>query len=321
MPRVLNLLLVVQEAAGLRLLRALAQTDHRVVGVVSSPEAGAGAATPWDWAGEAGLRRWPAEVVTEPGFAETVAAEAVDLLLNVHSLHVIAPGVLAATTIGGFNLHPGPLPKYAGLNGPSWAVYRSETRYGVTVHKMDAGIDSGPIVYQEHFDIGERDTGLAVASRCVAQGVPLLLRLVERATADPHGIPILLQDPALREYLPPGPPEDGVLSWSWSAARVCRFVRACDYHPLASPWGHPRARLGGRDCGIVKAARTNEATTARPGAMVERRGDAVCVACADETVAVSLVELDGAYSPAGAISLAGERDEPKASAAAGGSDA
>ena len=72
-------------------------------------------------------------------------------------------GGVAAPTIGSFNLHPGPLPEYAGLNVPSWAIYEGERSHGVTLHWMDEGIDTGPIVWQERFDDRLDDTGLALS--------------------------------------------------------------------------------------------------------------------------------------------------------------
>ena len=58
-----------------------------------------------------------------------------------------ASDVLEAPRIGSFNLHPGPLPEYAGLNAPSWAIYHGEQEHRVTLHWLDAGIDTGPIAY------------------------------------------------------------------------------------------------------------------------------------------------------------------------------
>ena len=61
------------------------------------------------------------------------------------------------------NLHPGPLPQYAGLNVPSWAIYNGEVTHGVSLHRMDSGIDTGPIAYQASVLIGPRDTGLSLS--------------------------------------------------------------------------------------------------------------------------------------------------------------
>ena len=123
----LRIVLVAEEAAGIRVLRALDSLDHTVVAVladdaVSEQQTVAGLARRLE------LPVRPPGLVTSGGFAETLRRENVDLLLNVHSLQLVAPDVLAAPAIGSFNLHPGPLPRYAGLDVPSWAIYNRETQ-------------------------------------------------------------------------------------------------------------------------------------------------------------------------------------------------
>src|SRR6266545_7057665 len=159
----LNILLVGEESAGIQMLRAIARSDHRVVAVMASPsKQTSGGATLWSVAEKMGYPTWPARRVKEASFANTVRSEGVDIILNVHSLHIIHKDVLEAARIGSFNLHPGPLPRYAGLNAVSWALYRGERTHGVTLHKMVAEIDAGPIVYQSLFPIEESDTALSL---------------------------------------------------------------------------------------------------------------------------------------------------------------
>src|SRR5580692_7331177 len=75
--------------------------------------------------------REPVERVKDPELAESLRSAQVDLLLNVHSLYIIHQGVLAVPRLGAYNLHPAPLPRYAGLNSVSWAIYHGEKEHGV----------------------------------------------------------------------------------------------------------------------------------------------------------------------------------------------
>ena len=63
-----------------------------------------------------------------------------------------------------------------------------------------AWIDTGPIVYQELFDIDDADTGLTLSAKCIRSGIALVLRLMETASADPASIPLTPQDLTEREY-------------------------------------------------------------------------------------------------------------------------
>lgn len=302
MGRALNIVLVAEESAGVQTLRALGATSHRIVAVMASPpDPAARHATVAGVAAAAGHSVWAASEVTEPRTAARVRAADVDLLINVHSLFVIHADVVNAPRIGAFNLHPGPLPGYAGLNTPSWAIYRGEASHGVTLHWMTAGIDTGPVAYAEDFPIGAADTGLSVSATCVRRGVPLVMGLVAAAANDPSSIPAVAQDPAARRYFRAGPPHSGTVSWTVPARSFVDLVRACDYYPLNSPWGYPTAHLGGVEAGIVSASRTGRPRSAPPGTVGGTVDGGVQVACADEWVVVRRCQVDGRYVDARAL--------------------
>jgi methionyl-tRNA formyltransferase len=299
-PSQLNILFIGEESAGVRALRAIACTHHRVVGVMTSPPQKArGPVNVWTVARSLGYEPRPARLVKSAEFAASVRSLDVDIILNVHSLFIIHAEILRVARMGGFNMHPGPLPQYAGLNCVSWALYRGETNYGVTVHQMSPKIDTGPVVYQSFFPIEDTDSGLSLTSKCVKAGVPLIMELLEAASNGPERIPLVQQDLGKREYFGPGVPEDGQLTWSRPATQVVNFVRACDYSVFPSPWGHPRARLGGRSVAILKASRTGKLADSSPGTVGRVDDSGALVACADQWVLVHLVEINGqAYRPA-----------------------
>jgi len=274
------------------MLHEIERSGHRVIAVMASPgRVAASGASLWDAAAKLGLPTWPAQLVKDPLLAERMRAEEVDLLLNVHSLYVIHGTVLGAPRIGAFNLHPGPLPRYAGLNAVSWAIYQGERSHGVTVHWMAPEIDAGPIAYQSLFPIDENDTALSLAARCVREGLPLMMRLLDVAAKHPAEIPAVPQDIEKREYFPAGVPEGGRLSWQWPAQKIVDFVRACDYFPFRSPWGHPRTSMGTQELAVVKARRTRLAADSPPGTVGESTGEGVKVASSDEWLLVTKLKI------------------------------
>jgi methionyl-tRNA formyltransferase len=292
----LRIVVAAEESAGVQVLRGLlAQRDRiELVAVVATAEELSGRRPlVYETAASLGLETWPPEIVCGPELGVTLRRKAVDLVLNVHSLFVMHADVVEAPRIGSFNLHPGPLPSYAGLNAPSWAIYNGETTHAVTLHWMDAGIDTGPVAYSEAFELSPDATGLAVSGACVRRGVPLVLRLVEAAAADAERIPRIEQDSAGRRYFGGGPPNGGRLDWSRPAEQILRFVRAADYAPFPSPWGSPEAVLAGRRVGIAKAAPTSLAADRPPGTVREVTEAGAVVAAADEYVRVLRIVVDG----------------------------
>lgn len=306
--RHLKVVLAAEESAGMQLLRGLAAEPHQIVGVLArKPANGDTGANVWQVASKLGLTTWDAKSVRDPAFAATLAGLEPDVLLNVHSLYVIRPEILATARYGGFNLHPGPLPRYAGLNAPSWAIYRSEQRHGVTLHKMDAGIDTGPIAFQTMFDIEPADTALTLSAKCVKAGLPLIYRLIEILADDPNALTLEPMAPGSIEYFGREVPQEGLLSWQAAAADILNFIRACDYYPFPSPWGHPVATFGEKTVGMVKAEASGRPASAPPGTISAREGANVEIACADETILVSHVQIDDRYVPAGEVLQPGQR--------------
>jgi methionyl-tRNA formyltransferase len=164
---------------------------------------------------------------------------------------------------------------------------------------MEPGIDTGPIVYQEFFDINEADTGLTLSARCIRSGIALILRLMETASADPAAIPLTPQDLTKREYFGREIPYEGRLSWSLPAREIVNFVRACDFFPFPSPWGHPQTILetmsGAQEIGVAKAWLTGEKCARTPGTVGEFVGTGVRVACGDEWIMVNKLRVEGRY--------------------------
>ncbi|MBK9313223.1 MAG: hypothetical protein IPM55_03075 [Acidobacteria bacterium] len=304
----MNVLLVGEESAGAQTLKLLLNSPHHLVGVLaSSSRKAVGGMTVWQHAEKTGCRLWPAESVKDPAFADVVRDEQVDLLLNVHSLFVIKPEIVEAPSFGSFNLHPGPLPRYAGLNAPSWAIYKGENTHGVTLHRMLAGIDNGPIAYQALFNVEEKDTGFSVSAKCIRYGMDLIRSLLEDAAEDPHMIPVIEQDFTKREYFGKGTPENGWLAWSRPAREIFNFVRAADYSPFKSPWQTPRAKLGDREVAFVKVSLTGQPSTAMPG-IIDRRGDGqVYIASSDEWIHVNRILIDGQLTDPAHVLTSGER--------------
>ena len=294
--------MVAEESAGAQVLEALltAPEAPEVAAVVTTTES-EGMRRPLVAAAAArmGLDVRPTAELRRGSFADSLRDLDVDLLLNVHSLFLIHPDVVSAPRIGSFNLHPGPLPEYAGLNAPSWAIYEGRSVHEATLHWMDPGIDTGAVAYRASFEIEETDTGLSLTAKCVRHGVPLVLRLIADAARDPSSIPALEQDLRKRRYFGRDVPNDGNLEWNAPAREVVRFIRAADYSPFSSPWGAPQAQLGGCPVGILKASVSDEATDEPPGSIGEalERG-AVMVATSDEWIAVRRIQVeDRSVSP------------------------
>lgn len=288
-----RILLAAEEGAGVRALKLLGESGHEVAGVLTASEAGGRSATVASTALGLKLPLLSARLLKDPAFADEVRALGIDVLLNVHSLYVIRAPILEAVRFGAFNLHPGPLPAYAGMNAPSWAILNGERRHGVTLHWMTAGIDEGAIAYQEMFDLDAGETGLSASVKCVSLGMKMIARLLEALTRAPESIPRQAQDLSLRKYFGRQTPFDGRPPLTLTAVELERLVRASDYHPFPSPWRQPCYRAGEREIGLLKVKPTAVAADEAPGTIRIQPDGAVWLAMSDVWVAVNRIVTDG----------------------------
>lgn len=153
------------------------------------------AATVDEWAGAPSCLRpdaWqPLPDLAREGGARTLLARRPDMVVSMRFSLIFPRRVIDAVPMGIVNVHPGPLPAYRGLFAPFWQVLHGETRLRASLHQVDAGIDTGPLV-AEHaiprddarcllWHIAELYRGGAVlaaeAVRAAAAGEPLRVRL------------------------------------------------------------------------------------------------------------------------------------------------
>lgn len=300
-----NIVVAAQESAGIHAVRAVAASEHRLVGVLTGPslDGGRGVEVASVAAG-LDVPILPARSVRHPVFAEDLRGMGVDVLLNVHSLHVVVDEVLAAPRVGCFNLHPGPLPEFAGLNVPCWAVYQRRERHGVTLHWMAAGVDTGPVAYAADFAVSTSDTGLSVFANCARHGAALVSDLL--GDLGSAVVPAVRQDLRRRRYYGREVPYRGWVPWDHPAAEVAALVRACDFGPFRSPWGVPRTVAGATVVGVPRVVPTGRPTTAAPGRVETVDETGALVATADEWVRVPRLRVDDRSIPSIEILRAGD---------------
>jgi len=289
----LRVILIGEESAAAQVLRLLASSGCQVAAVLSSGETNGRNASLTALAQRQGYRTWPATSARDPEFSEWIRSEKVDLIINVHSLYIVHERILRAPSIGAFNLHPGPLPEYAGLNTVSWAIYQGASSYGVTLHWMAAGIDTGDITAQSTFSLELNETPLGLMHKCVEHGLPMIQNLLESAARNPASIPRIPQDLTMRRLFGRAAPEGGRVNWANPAQQIVNFVRACDYFPFPSPWGHPATTIAGRDVELIKAVRSCQPCEEPPGTLGRCDESGVHVAAQDEWVVVQRLTAGG----------------------------
>ncbi|EBA15967.1 non-ribosomal peptide synthetase [Roseobacter sp. SK209-2-6] len=230
--------------------------------------------------------------------------EEFDWLLSIANLRMIPQGVLDKATKGAVNFHDGPLPNYAGLNTPVWAMIAGEAQHGITWHVMEGGVDEGDILAQRLFDIGADETALSLNSKCYAAAMdsfPEVLAQLESGSLQRRA-----QDLSQRSYFAKDqrPSGGAVLDFSKPAEELARLVQALDFGGYWNPLWAPKIMTATRSLLVSKAQVVDGIGAA--GTILSVTGAELRVATGQGTLALSgITEFDGQAADLPALFEAG----------------
>ena len=192
-----------------------------------------------------------------------------DWLFSIANLEIIPDEVLALPGLGAINFHDGPLPRYAGLNTPVWALMGGETRYGVTWHMLETGIDTGDIVEQAMFDVATDETAFSLNSKCYAAAMDSFgAVLAQLESGQVAGTPQTL---GARSYFARDDRPDGAgrLDFTRSAQALSQLVRALDFGEYWNPLVCPKIEINGQVVLVGTAKPGGDTKGAGPGTVLE----------------------------------------------------
>ena len=235
-----------------------------------------------------------------------LATPAFDYLFSIAYLELIPDEVIALPRRGAINFHDGPLPEYAGLNTPSWAIHNREPRHGVTWHEMTAVADAGDILKQVRFELAPDETSLSINARCFEAGLASFSELVSEL--EDGSVTRTPQDFGGRTYFGRNqrPAAFCTLDLSRSAEELDALIRALSFGPYTNPLGVPKIAHGDRSV-AVQSTNGRGVVDARPGTVLEIDGDSLTVAVSDGFLRLAgFRSLEGAaLTPAAALEYLG----------------
>jgi len=168
---------------------------------------------------------------TEPGFVEQLRALAPDVGVVVAYGHILRPSLLAIPKHGMINVHPSLLPELRGAAPIEWAIINGLEKTGVTIMRMDAGMDTGPILHQIPHHIPDDVTAGELAEHLAEMGAQALVEAL--AMLEQEGLEARPQDGAHATYAPKLTREIARIPWGEPAERIARLIRGLDPKPGA----------------------------------------------------------------------------------------
>jgi methionyl-tRNA formyltransferase len=166
-----------------------------------------------------------------PGL-EALAAASPDVVVVVAYGELLTREVLELSTFGAINLHLSLLPRWRGAAPVQHALLAGDDTTGVTVMRMDEGLDTGPILNQLIEEIRPEDDAGSLGARLARNGAMLLVGVLRMLPQG--GVPAREQDDRLATRAPRLGPEERILDWAGPAEAIVRRVRALAPEPGAT---------------------------------------------------------------------------------------
>lgn len=223
------------------------------------------------------------ENVNSDGFLDFLNGFDCDIYVSMSFNQIFRSRIINKTSNGIINCHAGKLPFYRGRNILNWALINDEKDFGVTVHYVDSGIDTGDIILQKTYRITDEDDYSTLLKRshgyCADLLYEAMLNIVEKksarisqATFESAGF-----------YCSQRQEGDELIDWNQSSRDIFNFVRA-----ICSPGPGARSLLNGSEVKINRVELVNGAPSFKgiPGAVVGVNDKAFCIKTSDSYVSV-----------------------------------
>ena len=270
-------------------LKALLASQHEIIAVYTQPDRPAGR----------GQKLMPSPVkqlavdngipVLQPPTLRNAEAQAELAALQPDLMVVVAYGlilpqvVLDIPRLGCINSHASLLPRWRGAAPIQRAVQAGDAESGVTVMRMEAGLDTGPMLLKVSTPISADDTGGTLHDRLAELGPPAVLEAI--AGLDAGTLPGEVQDDALATYAHKLNKDEACIDWSRPADELERLVRAFN------PWPICHSTLDGEALKVLAAKPAQGQGT--PGEILSASKDGLIVACGESALCLTRLQLPG----------------------------
>lgn len=279
---------------GLPSLKALREGGHHILCVVTQPDRKKGRGLHIsktvikEYAESAGLRVYQPDKVN--------GAEAIDLFLRLKPdlLVVIAYGqilsqrLLDIPAILPVNVHSSLLPAYRGAAPINWAIIKGEAETGVSIMKMAAAMDTGPVITQKKVNIGKEDTFITLENKLSVLAADVLMDCLDSIGKKDYKL--TPQDESKATFAPKLTKNDGLIDWHKQACEIYNLIRGCLGWPDAfTYYRHKLLKI--HAASIV--ASVSLQNPGKPGEIINVSKQGITVAAGKGAILIKELQIEG----------------------------
>jgi len=180
---------------------------------------------------EHGIEVLQPEKASDQQFCDLIKETEPDLIIVIAFGQILKRSLLIIPKLGVINIHASLLPKFRGAAPIQWAIINNELKTGLTVMRMDEGLDTGPILFQEDVSILRDETAGQLHDRLALKAGDFIIKFLNQMTEKP--IKERPQDHSGATYAPKIEKSICLIDWKQSAVKISAIIRALDPKPGA----------------------------------------------------------------------------------------
>ncbi len=272
-------------------LNALIDAGHEVVLVVTQPDKPKGRGKNLQYppvkecALSHGIEVFQPQRVREPENVSRLQRYEADIIVVAAFGQILPEEILNMPGYGCINVHASLLPKYRGASPIQWAVINGDSVTGVTIQRMDKGIDTGDIIAKREVPIAPDETGGSLFDKLSEVGAKLCVEAVEMigqgtAVYTPQNHKEATHTSMISKEL-------GCIDWNQPAKRIECLVRGLN------PWPSAYTHFNQKTLKIWKSAALNDSSDLAPGCVAKVTKDEIRVQTGEGMLVLLEVQLEG----------------------------
>ena len=273
-------------------LEKLVEAGHDILAVVTQPDkkSGRGQGLIYSPVKEVALKH-DIEVLQpvkarDEAFVEKIAGLEPEAIVVAAYGQILPLPFLAIPKYGCINIHASLLPAYRGAAPIQWSIIDGKETTGVTIMRMDEGIDTGDMILKEEVEICKSETGGSLHDKLSVAGAKLIVKALAQIEA---GTATFTPQPEMSttKYASMLKKDMGKIDWSKGAAEIERLIRGLD------PWPSAYTFFKGKTLKIWKASVAENPLGLLPGMVFDVDKKGFKTACGDGALKIESLQIEG----------------------------
>lgn len=288
----LNIVFAGTPAFTLPSLDALFASKHRIKAVYTQPDRPKGrgklvqASAAKDWALSHNIPVYQPLNLKDQSSQDELKSLHPDIIVVIAYGLILPQSVLSIPRLGCMNVHASLLPQYRGAAPIQYALLNGDTTTGISIMKMDPGMDTGPIYSVHSCPILPHMSASDLHDQLAKLAADPLIAVLDQLASNPSLMPIP-QNNSIATYAPKIIKQQALIDWSHPAIQIERQIRAFN------PWPIAQTNALGQIIRVYRAHVISENVTEEPGTILSLSTQGMLIATGDEILNVTNIQFAG----------------------------